>query len=272
MDLVLDRGTVASGGEDIYWELASTGADDERPVVVLSHGAGGSHAVWFQQVPHFGLDHRVVTWDSRGFGNSSNRTGALRAEAAADDLAAVLDHLGIERAHLIGQSLGGWHSTAFTMSRPDRVVSLVLADTIGGLWTDELRQAMAAFQQRGGLVGGGPEVIGAHPALWAETRRADPALAFLYQALGSFHTPPMDQLGPTVGWSTSHDDLAGLGIPVLVVAGVHDDLFPSPALRQSAELAGAQFVEIGDAGHSPYFEQPARWNDAVGAFIRSVNR
>ena len=79
-NLELLSGTNDIGGEEIYWELvrdAEAGAADQRPVVVLSHGAGGSHAAWYQQVPEIGQQYRVLTWDSRGFGNSTNRTGQM---------------------------------------------------------------------------------------------------------------------------------------------------------------------------------------------------
>jgi pimeloyl-ACP methyl ester carboxylesterase len=268
MELEWQRGTVASGGEDIYWELTSTGPDDDRPAVVLSHGAGGSHAVWYLQVPVLGRHFRVVTWDSRGFGNSTNRNDATSAESGASDIAAVLDHLSIGSSHLVGQSLGGWHTAAFAAAHPDRVTSLTFADTIGGLWTPELRAAMAEFQERGGLAGPARELIGGHPALWSGTAERDPAHAFLYQALGSFHSPPMDRLGATVAYAVEHAAIEALGVPVLFVAGTHDQIFPAHALAGSASLiAGAQFVEIGDAGHSPYFEQPVAWNEAVLAFL-----
>lgn len=271
MDLHWQQGTVSSGGEDIYWELTSTGADDDRPVVVLSHGAGGSHAVWFQQVPFLGREFQVVTWDSRGFGNSTNTTDTPTAEAAASDLAAVLDHLEVADAHLVGQSMGGWHISAFALAHRSRVRSLVYADTAGGLWTPELRQALAEFQRRGGLAAGAPEVIGGHTALWSGTGEADLAQAFLYQALGSFHSPPLDRLGETLRFTVEHDRVAELGVPVLFVAGTHDEIFPAPALAASAALLpGAHYVEIPAAGHSPYFEQPAAWNDAVLSFLRRI--
>ena len=79
-DLELLTGMLSRDGEEIYWELvrdAEGGSSDERPVVVLSHGAGGSHAVWYQQIPQIGEKYRVVTWDSRGFGNSTNITDQL---------------------------------------------------------------------------------------------------------------------------------------------------------------------------------------------------
>lgn len=269
MDLQWQRGTVTSAGEDIYWELTSTGSDDDRPVVVLSHGAGGHHAVWYLQVPVLGEHFRVLTWDSRGFGNSTNRNEAPSADAAAADLAAVLDHLSVDRAHLIGQSMGGWHIAAFAIAHGSRVLSLTFADTVGSLWTDELREALAVFQAKGGLVVDGVELVGGHPALWSGTVKRDPARAFLYQALGSLHSPPLAQLGTTINWTVDHSRITALGVPVLFIVGTHDEIFPPAALAASCRLIdGATFVEIADAGHSPYFEQPKAWNDAVLTFLR----
>lgn len=270
LELLWRRGRVDSGGESIYWELTSIGDRDGRPVVVLSHGAGGTHAVWYQQVPQLAKHFRVVTWDSRGFGNSTNDNDAPSAEAAAADLAAVLDELEVARAHLVGQSMGGWHVVAFAVANPDRVLSLTLADTVGGLWTPELREAMAEFSAGGGL-SSGDESVGGHPALWSGTAQRDPAQAFLYQALGTFHSPPMGRLGQTLAWGASHEQIGALGVPVLFVAGEHDRIFPAQMLARSAELVpAAKYVEIAEAGHSPYFEQPAAWNEAVLSFLLAV--
>src|SRR5262249_49552584 len=130
--------TVESGGESIYFEVA--GASDADEVVVLTHGAGGSHAAWFQQVPVLAAaGYRVVTWDARGVGLSTFVTGSHGADAAVRDVAAVLDAEGLDRVHLVGQSMGGWWVTAFTVAHPARVQSLTLSNTIGGLWTDALR-------------------------------------------------------------------------------------------------------------------------------------
>lgn len=265
--LELSSGSIDSDGESIYWELVQR-PDDDRPVVVLSHGAGGSHAVWYQQIAALGAQFRVLTWDSRGFGNSTNRANSPSAQAAATDLAAVLDDRGIERCHLIGQSLGGWHISGFAQAHPTRVLSMVYADTIGALWTPRLREAFAAFMASGGLTPTGPTLLGNHPALWPGTGERDIAQSFLYRALGSFHSPPMDQLGTTIDWSLPHEEVNALGVPVLFIAGQHDQLFPPELLAESAaQLTNGTFVEIAEAGHSPYFEQPAAWNEAVLAFL-----
>ena len=234
--------------------------------MVLSHGAGGSHAVWFQQVPVLGQRYRVLTWDARGFGNSSNINDAPSAEAAGADLAAVLDELGLERVHLVGQSMGGWHSSAYAVTAPDRVASLVYADTAGGIWTAELRAAFAEYSSQRGLAA--PPRLGAHPALWSGTAERDLSLAFLYDQLGSFHDPPMAALRSTLVYTIEHDWVSGLGVPVLFVVGEHDEIFPSGLLAESAlQIEGARFVEIADAGHSPYFEQAGAWNSAVLGFL-----
>ncbi len=271
-DLELVTGRTASGGEQIYWELVRTGPDDDRPVVVLSHGAGGTHAVWYLQVPVLARHFRVVTWDSRGFGNSTNDADEAAPDAAAADLQAVLgDALGggaRAAVHLVGQSMGGWHIAAFAAAEPERVRSMVFADTVGGLWTDELQASMQEFMAQGGLTRPGPTMVGGHPALWSGTAERDPAHAFLYQALGSFHEPPLDRLGATLAWTLPHDRISELDVPVLFVAGTHDEIFPAPLLADSASrIAGARYVEIPDSGHSPYFEQPAAWNDAVLGFL-----
>ena len=86
-------GFLPRGADRLYYETAGEGE-----VVVLCHGYGGNHAVWFQQLPSLAERYRVVTWDQRGFGRSSDRTGSAGPDAAAADLAALLDHLGVPRA------------------------------------------------------------------------------------------------------------------------------------------------------------------------------
>ena len=90
--------------------------------------------------------YRVVTWDSRGFGNSTFASGVLGTDAAVADLTAVLDAVRRRaRSHLVGQSMGGWWATAFALAHPQRLRSLTLSNTVAGLWTDALVQHFATF-------------------------------------------------------------------------------------------------------------------------------
>jgi pimeloyl-ACP methyl ester carboxylesterase len=254
-------GTVSSGGEQIYYEVIGA---EGAPAVVLTHGAGGSHAAWFQQVPALAdAGYRVVTWDSRGFGRSTFDTGVLGCDAAVADLAEVLDAVGVERAHVVGQSMGGWWVTAFALAHPDRVLSLTLSNTVGGLWTDALFRHFASFVAA--APGADDSRMGVHSALGTSFVTRDPARAFLYQELNTFHAPPLAAIAGALGGArVEHAALDALGIPTLVITGSDDVLFPAALVRDSAErLTAPTIVEIADAGHSPYFERPDEYNAAL---------
>lgn len=257
--------TVASGGETIYYEV--TGAHD-APAVVLTHGAGGSHAAWFQQVPPLAdAGYRVVTWDSRGFGRSTFATGVLGMDAAVDDLVAVLKAVGADRVHLVGQSMGGWWATTFALAQPQRLRSLTLSSTVGGLWTDALAEHFANFVAT--AAGADETRLGVHSALAPSFVGREPARAFLYQQLNTFHDPPMAAVARVLtGARIEHAVLDALGIPILVITGTDDALFPAPLVTESASrLTNATVVEIADAGHSPYFERPDEYNAALLRFL-----
>jgi len=257
--------TVASGGETIYYEV--TGPAD-GPAVVLTHGAGGSHAAWFQQVPALAdAGYRVVTWDSRGFGKSTFATGVLGADAAVADLVAILDAVGLDRVHLVGQSMGGWWATAFALVHPERLRSLTLSNTVGGLWTDALVAHFANFVA--GAAAADDSRLGVHSALGTSFVARDPAHAFLYQQLNTFHEPPMAAVaGALTGSAVQHAALDATGVPILVITGTDDVLFPAPLVIDSASrLTNATIVEIADAGHSPYFERPDEYNAALLRFL-----
>jgi pimeloyl-ACP methyl ester carboxylesterase len=256
-------GTVDSGGESIYYEVVG---DDDAPAVLLTHGAGGNHAIWFQQVPALcAAGYRVVTWDCRGFGNSTFQTGNHGCDAAVGDMLEILDATNVERAHLVGQSMGGWWVTAFTLASRERVRSLTLSNTVGGLWTDALNAHFLAFARTPP-----PEVttIGQHNALSPRLVERDPARAFLYQQLNTFHAPPMGAvLGALTGTRIAHAELDALDVPILMISGTDDILFPSGLIEESAGmLANATFVLIADAGHSGYFERPDEYNAALLSF------
>ena len=97
-----EQHSLSRDGDDVYFETVGV---PDAPVVVLGHGAGGNHAIWYQQVPEFARDYYVITWDQRGFGLSTNRNGLANPRTATADLLAILEDLGVARAHVVGQSL-----------------------------------------------------------------------------------------------------------------------------------------------------------------------
>ena len=255
------NGFCESDGERIYYESVSEG----EPTLVLCHGLGGNHAVWYQQVPVFGRHRRVITWDHRGFGRSSARGGSTRPELAVRDLGAVLAAAGVRGPiDLVGQSMGGWTALGFALAEPARVRRLVLADTPGGIVTAELAAALRAIRPFAAA-----DQLGLHPALGESLVLRDPARAYLYQMLGAFGEPDVAKIGPALlGTIVADERLAALAGRVDFVVGSEDALFPPAAIRASAaKLPGARVALIPNAGHSPYFEQPEAWNRAVAELL-----
>lgn len=260
-------GFLERDGERIYFE--ASGAGD---ALVLCHGMGGNHAIWYQQVAHFARTRRVVTFDHRGFGRSTDRAGLSGPEVAVGDLAALLDHLGAPRADVVGQSMGGWTALGLTRHAPGRVRRLVLADTLGGLSTSRIREVLERIRRAVGGRGPGAaqsDRLGLHPALDPAFTERDPARAHLYQMLGALGEPDLGKVLPRLmATRVGRGDVAGLDLPVLFVVGARDPLFPPAVVRAAAALLpDASVVEIPGCGHSPYFEDPAAWNEAVEAFL-----
>ncbi len=248
-------------GEGIWFETAGEG-----PALVLSHGLGGNAAVWFQQLPYFAESYRVITWDQRGFGRSSNTAGKHGPDAAVADLLAILDHLEVERAALVGQSMGGWCTLGAALADSDRIAAVVLACTTGGIppvtvpeMDSELVRAPA-----------GTRPLGVHPAVGDRLPAIDLGRAYLYQALGTFGQRPSDVEFSRLLHAKTYDPatLAAMPQPVLMLCGELDGLMTPTLVRDAASrLPHATVVEIAGRGHSPYFEDPDGWNPIVGDFL-----
>jgi len=262
-------GFIESDGEKIYYEKTGQG-----PAVVLTHGYGGNHAVWYQQVPEFAASYSVITWDARGFGRSTNHQDQAGPATSIEDLRTLLDQLGVKRAHLVGQSMGGWTVLGFALQYPKRVLSLTLADTIGGIYTPEIARQFDAFiaRARASTPADGQFPLAHHPAIGRSLARRDPAQAFLYQQIASL-APPAPRSIPVKLRLTSYDHapLKSLGVPVLFIVGAEDPIFPPQSIRLASQLVpGSKVAEIPEAGHSPYFERPAAWNRVLREFLDRV--
>lgn len=251
-------------GEQIWFETAGSGPD-----LVLSHGLGGNTAVWYQQVPHFARHYRVISWDQRGFGRSSNEAGRPGPASAISDLLALLDHLDVTRAALVGQSMGGWATLGAALAAPDRVAAIVLACTSAGIPP----VAVTPLDPRLVTTPQGARPLGQHPAIGARLAHLDPARAYLYQTLGTFGRRGGDGEFSRMLAEYTHDAtaLAQLQIPTLFVCGELDPLMTPALIRDVAtRLPDARVHEFAERGHSPYFEDPAAWNGVVESFLAST--
>ncbi len=255
---------VASDGVRIYYESCGSG-----PAIVLVHGLGGNHAVWFHQVAHFARSHTMITLSQRGFAPSGGDQHRYDVALVVRDLEAVMDAASVTKAVVVGQSMGGWTALEMARRAPERVSALVLADTLGGISDDAIAAHMRDVSAAVAGLRGAPPPLGVHPALSKGFSDRHPELGYLYQTLATFGSPPPDWMARQLGAArVAGDSLKDMHVPTLFVVGTEDRLFPPAIVRKaSAYIAGSEVAEIADAGHSPYFENPDAWNAAVSQFL-----
>jgi pimeloyl-ACP methyl ester carboxylesterase len=236
------------------------------PVVFL-HAATGSSRVWEYQIPAFtAAGYRVVAFDRRGWGRTLvdttvDKTGT---ETGADDLRGLLDHLGITRVHLVATAAGAFVALDFALSFPERVRSLVIANTIGGVQDADFLELGRRLR---------PPQFDALPQ---EFRELGPA----YRAANAEGTRRWMDLektsrpdGPRAAARPMRNRLTfslleSIRLPALVLTGDADLYAPSPVMRLfGARIKGSEFLVVPEAGHSTYWEQPEIFNSAVLKFI-----
>ena len=244
-------------GVNLYYEVHGEG-----PVVLLTHGYSATGEMWRGQVAALSKNHMLVLWDMRGHGRSDYPAdqSEYSEEKTVADMAAVLDAVGAKQAIIGGLSLGGYMSLAFHASHPQRVRALMLFDTGPGFKKDEAR------------------------AKWNETanKRAADFDARGLDALNSSdevklvrHRDAKGLAGAARGMLAQKTDrviqsLERIAVPTLVLVGANDTNFLAATDYMAAKIKGATKVVIPDAGHAANLHQPARFNQAVEAFLAKL--
>jgi pimeloyl-ACP methyl ester carboxylesterase len=237
-------------------------AHGNGPPLLLSHGFSASKEMWRPQLEALGQRYRVMAWDMRGHGRSDSPEdpSVYSEEETIEDMRAVLEACGAERAVLGGLSLGGFMSLAFYRVYPDRVAGLMLFCTGPGYRSDEARakwnemaDGYARRLERRGLDGLAPgdETQGApHRSAEGLVRAARGMLA---------------QRDARV-----IDSLPDIAVPTLVLVGEDDRDFHAPTDYMAKKIPGAKKVGIPEAGHAANLHQPAAFNRAVLDFLADV--
>lgn len=249
------------------------------PPMIFLHAFPLNRQMWAGDLSALLQDerYRLVALDWRGFGDSEIAPGVQEAptistmELFADDVAGLMDALGIERAVLCGLSMGGYAAFAFLRKYPQRVGGLILADTRPGADTEEARAnrenvARIAETQ-------GPEAI-AHmqlPRLISDyTRQQHPEVEARVRQLIDMATPQgIAAASRGMAQRTDSSDLlASIACPTMVIVGEQDALTPPNVAREyAAQIPGAQFIVIPQAGHLSNLEQPEAFLQAVRGFL-----
>lgn len=228
----------------------------DAPAVVLANSLGSTHRMWDAQLAELERRFRVVRYDTRGHGDSPVPKGPYVIDDLADDLVALLDRLGIAKAHLVGLSLGGMTVMRVAIRNPERVQRLALLCTGAQLppasaWTD--RAATVRAQ-------GSAAVATAVVARWFTQPFLDahPDVRAAYERMVAA-TPAEGYAGccAAIAELDLREQLSAIAAPTLAIAGADDPATPPAKLEEIvARIPGARLLTVPQAAHLANAEQP----------------
>lgn len=265
-------------GVRLYFEECGAGTP-----VIFVHEFAGDHRAWEPQMRHFGQRYRAITYAARGYPPSDvpGDVAQYSQARAADDIKAVLDHLKIDKAHIVGLSMGGFATLHFGFRHPERALSLCVAGCGYGAEPGQREKFRAEAEAIGAFLdANGIEAFAARYA-YGPTRvqfeNKDPRgfAEFRQQlaehsALGARNT----QLGvqrerPSLYELT--EQMKALTVPTLVLTGDEDWPCLQPALLMKQTIPSAALSVMPNCGHTINIEDPDAFNRIVGDFIVQVD-
>lgn len=244
-------------GLNMYYEIRGQG-----PVLTFAHGASGNRLMWWQQLPYFTKNYTCLTFDHRGWGSSIDDPKNIKTSQFASDLKALLDFLEIDKTAIICQSMGGITGLNFSLTYPEMVSALVLADTTGGVGEQIVVDLLKNVSP--------PD----HP-----TRRAltdtfianQPALTLLYEQIGLLNPSRERSVVSSIFRDTSgpgKEALQDFDIPIMFLVGESDLIFPPNVIQEVSRLfKDATYHVIPESAHASHFEQPDIFNNHLKLFL-----
>ena len=261
-------------GDDVTIHYDVFGRRDGPPLLMIQ-GLGTDSRGWALQRLALGRKFRCYTLDNRGTGRSDRPDGRYSLEQMALDALAVLDAEGVERAHVIGASMGGVIAQIIGVLHPDRTRSLVLACTAcrHHPWRRELLQEWADAVDEGGMAALGDEALE-----WLVGPRLRKRFGIWMNLIARIvlQQPPepfIAQVGAILDATEDlRFELKTIRVPTLVITGSQDSLTPVGDAEELAELIPHARLEVlGGAAHGLMVEAPNAFNDAVLRFLVEVD-
>ncbi len=261
----------ASDGIRLHYDVLGRSA---APAVLMIQGLGADKHGWDMQRFALALNYRVIALDNRGAGRSDKPFGHYTLDQMADDAIAVLDAVGVERAHVVGASMGGAISQIIGVRHPHRVLSLTLACTAcrNHPWRRELLQGWAAAANERGM-----GAMAAEAARWVigprSFRRLLPAFGWLGPlAMGRTSHAFVSQVKAILEVDESvADQLEQVTIPTLVLVGNQDILTPRGDSEEiAARMPNAELVVISGAAHGFMVEHATTFNRVLFEFLGRI--
>jgi 3-oxoadipate enol-lactonase len=238
----------------------------DAPVVLLSNSLGATRGMWDAQVPALAERYRVVSYDTRGHGESPSPDGAWSLDDLVDDVVALLDEVGAERAHVVGLSLGGMTAMRLAAREPARVHRLAVLCTSASVDPAPYRERAAAAR-RDGTASIAPTVV----SRWVtpDFAAAHPhEVARLEAMVAGADDEGYARCCEVLAALDLREDLARITAPTLVVSGAEDPALPPEHQRAiAAGIAGAELVSFSPAAHLANVEQPLQVTGALLAHL-----
>jgi pimeloyl-ACP methyl ester carboxylesterase len=255
----MTTGTIDVRGFEIAY--TDTGPADAQ-AILFTHGYQASRAMWEPQHA-LAPDYRVVTWDLRGHGDSGcpDDPAQYSQELMLEDMGALLDHLSVTQAVLVGHSLGGFASLRFYLAHSDRVKALVLFGSGPGFRDAEAREKWNAMADRfaGGMEAKGLDLLQrATQEVSGAKHRSAQALAHAARGILKQHD------------SKVMDALGDISVPTLSIVGSEDERFIGSSTYLAKKIPNARLATIEGAAHAANMEQPDAFNEAIRAFLDAL--
>ncbi len=266
----------ADDGIRLYYEMTGTGTP-----VIFVHEFAGDHRSWEPQLRHFSRRYRCIVYSARGYPPSDIPGDPERYSQAraTDDIAAVLRHLGIAEAHIVGLSMGGFATLHFGFRHPQMARSLVVAGCGYGAeparqeafrrdcaaTADVLERSMAEAARSYALGPTRVQLQNKDPRGWREfaERLAE------HSGIGSALTMRGVQMRRPSLWDLTAE-MKRLSVPTLIVTGDEDEPCLEPGLLMKRMIRSAGLVVLPQAGHAINLEEPQGFNQAVESFFHAV--
>ncbi|WP_194903807.1 alpha/beta fold hydrolase [Catenulispora rubra] len=244
--------------------------------LILMHGTGGHLEAFTKNVPALAAEYRVIAYDYPGHGWTTTAGADLEIDDYIDHLIGLMDTLGVQRAHLSGESLGGWVAVKFAARYPDRVGRLVLNTPGGTMATPEVMERIRALSQAAAddpsqeRVRTRLEWLMADPGSVTDelvTIRREiysrPGFAESMRHILCLQDPEIRRRN-----LVTDDELAAVTAPTLVIWTSDDPSGPAKAGLDMAErIPSGEFRLIEDAGHWPQWEQQKQFDQIVLEFL-----
>lgn len=248
----------------------SVAGRDDAPALALVNSLGTDARIWEGVIDRLLLHYRIISYDKRGHGLSDAPGGEYSLADHVSDLAAVLDHLGVERLALAGVSVGGLIAQGFALAQPERLNALILCDTAARIGSNDLWSDRIAAVRDGGMASLADALV---ERWFSQNYRETDKDAIAGWRNMLLRTPTDGYAGTcaTLRDTNLTDAIAAIDLPTLVVVGGADLATTPELVRATAErIAGAQLEIIPGVGHIPSIEQPEILAGLFNIFLNEV--